>query len=195
MFHIPPFSDAPPISVEEALEQARRLLARASIHGAEVTVTRPAAAGECLKGACLEGSLPLTALEAALREAADAVAASQGVKVSRTKIHLENRAEGDLSLALTVEVDVRVFGATITLRVRGALDATDGESVRLQNLQLDAGTGLFSGMATGLIRPRLEAMEGQRIDLTRLAGVSVRLLCLECSNGTPEMLRIEMQFV
>lgn len=195
MLDLTPLSDAPPTSVEEALEQTRRLFARAGIADAEVSVTHPAAPGEGVREARLEALVPVASLEAALHEAATALAAAQGVKVSQTQLLLENSGGKGLSLTAHVAVDVRVFGATVTLRVRGDADATGGTHVRLENLQLDAGSGIFSGMATGLIRPRLDALEGRRIDLAQLAGLPVRLLCLESSEGAPGRLRIEVQFV
>jgi hypothetical protein len=195
MFNLPSIANPPPASVQEAVEQALRLLTEAGIENAEVSVTQPALAGEPLKGACLQASLPLPSLEAALQKAADALAAAQGVKISRLQVRLHNSAEAMLSLQVHVEVDVRVFGATVPLRVSGLADATGGESIQLRNLQLDSGAGLFSGMATALIRPHLDSVAGQRMDLTRLAGVPVRLLQMECSGTEPEVLRLGGQFV
>ena len=195
MLELTPFSDTPPTSVEEALEQTRHLFARVGITDAEVSVTQPAAPGEGLKEACLEAFVPLSCLEAALNEAATTLAAAQGVKVSRTHIRFENGNGNPLSLTVHVEVDVRVFGATVTMCVDGEADATSGEHLHLRSLKLDAGSGVFAGIATSLIRPRLAEVEGRRIDLTKLAGVPVRLLRLERLNETPGGLRIGLRFV
>ncbi len=143
----------------------------------------------------MEALLPLASLEAAVRRVAEAQAAAQGVKISRVQIRFQNGSEEALALQVNAEVDVRVFGATMTLGIHGLADATGGESVQFRNLQLDAGSGLFSGMATALIRPYLDLVGAQRLDLTRLAGVPVRLLRMECPGDGPERLRLGGQCV
>jgi hypothetical protein len=126
--------------------------------------------------------------------AAGALAASQGVKVSQTRLSVRNGG-ADRSLELDMELGVRVFGATVTLRVAGGAEAADGENLQCRELKLDAGSGLFAGMATALIRPRLDALEGREFNLSRIAGIPVRLLRLECTGEPPETLRIGLQFV
>jgi hypothetical protein len=195
MFDIPSLAVSPPVSLEDALGQARRLLAAGGIPDAEVCVTQPPAAGEALRGGCMEVSIPLQSLENTLHRRIEALAAAQGVKVSGTRIQIENGGAGGLSLTLSVEVDVRVFGATTTLKVRCLADAEDGESIALRNPQLDAGSGLFSGMASAMIRPYLEGAAGKKIELSRLTGVPVRVLRLECSTEKPGALQIGGQFV
>lgn len=194
MFDLSPLSASPPASVEEALSQTKRLFLRAGLLDAEVSVTQPAELGENLRGACLEASIPVRSIEAVAARAAEALAASQGVKVSHTRLSLQNGAAGNLSLLLGAEVGVRVFGATVTLQVRGVAEATGGESIQCRELLLDAGSGMFAGMATALIRPKLDALEGQTFDLSRIAGVPVRLVRLECTGAAQDTLRIGLQF-
>jgi len=181
--------------VEEALSQARQLFLRAGLEDAEIIVTQPAELGETLRGACLEASIPVRSIEAVAGKAAESLAASQGVKILHTRLSLQNGGAGDLSLLLGVEVGVRVFGASVTLGVRGVAEAAGGESIQCRELQMDTGSGMFAGMATALIRPKLEALEGQSFNLSRLAGVPVRLVRLECTGATPDTLRIGLQFV
>lgn len=195
MFDFPPLSVSPPASLDEALEQAKRLLVQAGVPDAEVRVTQPPAAGETLKGGALEASISLQSLEAALHKTAETLAAAQGVKVSRTRIQIENGTPGGLSLAVSVEVDVRVFGRTTTLKVRCLADAADGESIGLHNPQLDPGSGLFSGMAGAMLRPYLEAAAGKKLELSLLTSVPVRVLRLECPAEEPRALQIGGQFV
>ncbi len=194
MFDIPPISAAPPASVDEALLQTTRLFSRAGLEGAEVAVTQPAELGETLRGGCLEASIPMSSLEAVAGKAAASLAASQGVKISYTRLSLQNGAAGDLSLLLEMEVGVRVFGATVTLRLSGVAEAAGGESIQCRELQLDAGSGMFAGMAGALIRPKLAALEGQSFNLSRIAGVPVRLVRLECTGAAQDTLRIGLQF-
>ena len=195
MFDIPPLSSAPPASVEEALLQARHLFSRAGLEDAEVRMTEPPTSGESLRGACLEASMPVASIQAAAGKAADALAASQGIKIAHTRLSFENGGPGSLALGLAVEVGVRVLGATVTVRVRGVAEAADGENIQCRELKLDAGSGLFAGMASALIRPKLDALEGQRFNLTRISGVPVRLLRLECTGETSEKLWLGLQFV
>ena len=193
MFDIPPLSEVPPASVEEALLQTRRLFLQAGLEGAEVVATRPPEPGEALRGACLEAAIPLGSLEAVANKAAGALAANQGVKISHTRLSVRNGG-ADRSLELDMELGVRVFGATVTLRVSGRAEAAGGENLQCRELKLDAGSGLFAGMATALVRPRLDALEGREFNLSRIAGVPVRLLRLECTGEPPETLRIGLQF-
>ena len=194
MFDFPPLSEVPPASVEEALLQTRRLFLQAGLEGAEVVATRPPEPGEALRGACLEAAIPLGSLEAAANKAAGALAANQGVKISHTRLSVQNGG-ADRSLKLDLELGVRVFGATVTLRVAGRAEAAGGENLQCQELKLDAGSGLFAGMATALIRPRLDALEGREFNLSRIAGVPVRLLRLKCTGESLETLRVGLQFV
>jgi hypothetical protein len=193
MFDFPPFSEAPPASIEEALLQTQQLFLRAGLENAEASVTRPPDPGESLRGACLEASVPVGSLEAAAGKAAGELAAGQGLKISQTRLSVRNG--GDCSLELGMELGVRVFGATVTLKVGGRVEAADAENLRCRELKLDAGAGLFAGMATALIRPRLEALEGRLFNLSQIAAVPVRLLRLECTGEAQDALRIGLQFV
>jgi hypothetical protein len=180
--------------MEEALEQARRLLARAGIPDAEVCVTQPPAAGESVRGGCMEALIPLQSLENVLHKTVETLAGAQGVKISATRMRIKNGAPEGLSLGIMVEVDVRVLGATTTLKVSCLADASDGEAIELRNPQLDAGAGLFSGMASAMLRPYLEAAAGKKIELSRLTGVPVRVLRVECPLEKPGLLKLGGQF-
>ena len=195
MFDFPPLSEAPPASLEEALLQTKRLFLQAGLEGAEVFATRPPEPAQALRGACLEATIPVGSLETVAHREACALAASQGVKISHTRLSVQDDGDGACSLKLGVELGVRVFGATVTLRVGGRAEASDGENIRCRELQLDAGSGLFAGMATALIRPRLDALEGREFNLSQIAGVPVRLLRLECTGASGETLRIGLRFV
>lgn len=188
-----PLSETPPTSVEEACSQARQLLMRAGLEEAEVFVTQPPDPGESLRGACLEAAIPVESLEAAACSAAETLAAGQGVKISQIRLFLRNG--GDRSLELVLELGVRVFGSTVSLCLRGRAEGADAENIRCRELKLDAGSGLFAGMATALIRPRLDALEGRAFDLSQVAGVPVRLLRLECTLESRETLWIGLRFV
>lgn len=194
MFAIPQLSSTPPDSVEEALLQARRLLSLAGIEDAQVCITQPPHSGESLRGACLEASIPVASIQAAAGKTAEPLAASQGVKIAHTRLSFENSGAAGLALSIAVEVGVRVFGATVKVVVRGVAETADGEHIECRELMLDAGSGMFAGMATALIRPKLDALEGQRFNLAQIAGVPVRLLHLECTRETPETLRIGIRF-
>jgi hypothetical protein len=194
MFAFPPLSAAPPTSVQEAVLQAKRLFSQAGLVDAELVVTQPPEAGESLRGACLEATIPAASLEAVAAKAAEALGASQGVKISHTRLSLQNGG-GSLSLELGLEVGVRVLGATVTLGLRGVAAGVGGEDIQCRELKLDAGSGLFSGMATAMIRPRLDALERHRFNLTQIAGVPVRLFRLECTGEAQNTLRIGLQFV
>lgn len=193
MFDFPPRSKAPPATVEEALLLTQQLCVQSGLEDAEAFISRPPDPGESLRGACLEASVSVKSLEVAAARAAGALAADEGLKISKTQLAIRNGKDG--SLELDVELGVRVFGATVTLKVGGRVETEDAEHLRCRELKLDVGSGLFAGMATALIRPRLDALEGRLFNLSRIAGLPVRLLRLECTGETPQALRIGLQFV
>lgn len=194
MFQIPSFDAAPPASIAEAMIQAERLLHLAGLNEATLSVARPPEAGEALRGACLEASIPVRALEVIAGKTLDSMAASQGVKISDTRLSLENGATGALSLKLGVEVDVRVFGKTVTVRVQGVAEGGDGKGIVFRQLTMDAGSGIFAGMATALLRPRLDALEGRRFEFTAIAGIPVSLERLERVHLPAETVHIGLRF-
>lgn len=194
MFKIPTLAGSLPTSVQDALSQAEMLFKLAGLNEATVSLTRPPEAGEILRGACLEASVPVRSLELLAGKMLDSMAASQGVKVAGTRLSLRNGAPGPLSLEFGVEVDVRIFGKPVTVGVRGVADGSEGESVVVRQLQLDPGSGMFAGMATALLRTRLDALEGRRFDLTEIARIPVRLERLECSGSPQQTLRVGLRF-
>ena len=181
MFSHLPLPEKPPTSAEEAVATARDLLEAAGITGATVTLEKNAAVEGELAGAELKVSLPVQALETALHGAAVAAAAAQGVKVSRTGLTLtENEPAG---LHLRLEVEAKVFGGTLTIQVEGNATPEAGTHLRFHGLKMDGGGGMFGGIASAMIRPKLAALEAAPLDLQRLAGVPVTLTQLTCADG------------
>ena len=112
MFDFPPLSEAPPASVEEALLQAKQLFSQAGLAHAEVVVTQPPGAGESLRWACLEASIPAASLEAVAAKAAEAVPlASTGTVFERVVVGCEALPTFTrISLNVTVGVPEAMVG-------------------------------------------------------------------------------------
>jgi hypothetical protein len=194
MFEISPLSDTPPASLEEALLQANNLFERLGIPGAHTVIKQPPSPNESLRGGILEAVIPICEIEAAAGHAAVSLAAKQGLKVTLTKLSLRNSESQEHSLECEVELETRLLGASLTIRVRGIAAAPDGEALCFRALRMDAGAGAFASMAAAFLRPKLDALEASNFELTRIAGVPVRLRQLEFTAQEPTALLLAVQF-
>ncbi len=194
MFEIPPLSDSPPTSLEEALLQAENLFERSGVRGAQAIIKQPPSPGESLRGGILEAIIPIHEIEEAAGRMVVSLAAKQGLKVTLARLSLRNSESQDLSLEFEVELETRLLGASLTTRVRGTASVPDGETLRFRALRLDAGAGAFASMAAAFLRPKLDALEASSFELSRIARVPIRLRQLESTGQDPAMLLVAVQF-
>jgi hypothetical protein len=182
MFRDLPLPEKPPTSAEEAISAARQLLHAAGITGATMSLEKDADVPGQLEGAELKVSLPVHSLEAAVHAAATAAAAEQGLKITRTGLRL--RENGPNALQVHVEVEAKVFGGSLKVGVEGGLASEGGRNLRFSGLKMEGGAGVFGGIASAMIRPKLAALEAAPLPLEKLAGVPVELTQLTCSDET-----------
>lgn len=185
----PTLPNKPPTSTQEALATARLLLQIAGVTGATVSLEKPATIDGGLSGAEIKVQVPVTALEEALHKALVTMAAEQGVKL--TQSHMAVSQPQQHRLHLRVGVEAKVFGGTLEVSVEGDLTPENGTHLRFSGLKMEGGGGMFGGIATSMIRPRLAALEAAPVDLQKLAGVPLELTQLAC---TGEALTLAVSF-
>lgn len=174
--------EKPPASAEEALAAARLLLQTAEVSGATVSLEKPALVPGGLEGAELKVTLSVPAFEAALHTAAVKAAANQGVKISSTNLRVSEPVPNRLHFHVTVEA--KVFGGSLKIDVEGDATPEGGTHVRFSDCKMEGGGGMFGGIATAMIRPKLSALEAAPIALQQLTGVPVLLTQLGCQDET-----------
>jgi hypothetical protein len=166
-------SENPPASAEDAILRARQLLKTLGIAGATVSLVTPATKPGGLIGAALHAALPIRGLEELARQAVTTAAAEQGLKVTHTTLKLEQAGANRLHLSLHAEA--KIFGGTLQIGVEGYIAPENGTHLRFSGLQMEGGGGIFGGIASSMIRPKLTEMEASPLDLQRLAGVPLEL--------------------
>jgi hypothetical protein len=171
----------PPASAEEALLSARDLLQNLGVVGATVSLVKPATKPGGLIGAELQATLPIGALETLAREAVTTAAAEQGLKVTKTTLAVQQAEENRLHLSLCAEA--KIFGGTLQIGVEGYIAPENGTHLRFSGFQMEGGGGIFGGIATSMIRPKLAELEAAPLDLQRLAGVPLELTQLKTEEG------------
>lgn len=178
----PPTSKKLPASAEEALATARLLLQTAELTDATVSLEKPATIPGGLEGAELKVTLPIPSLQAAVHKAAVKAAAEQGVKISHSNLRLSETAPDRLHLDLTVEA--KVFGGSLKIEIEGDVAPEKGTHLRFSGFKMEGGGGMFGGIATATIRPKLTALEASPLDLQQLTGVPLQLTQLGCQEET-----------
>ena len=163
-----------PTSVEEVLSFADSLFASSGFHGAGVRLISAPAAGAGVSGAAFCVSVPFAELESLARRAVEAAAGEQGVQIDR--LDLGFKQEAPERLGLEIEADAKAFLGKVTVRITGSLVLQQAEgTLHFEGLQMDAGSGMFAGIAGAVLRPKLARLSAQVIDLRRIEGFGLRV--------------------
>jgi len=168
----------PPSNIEEAVKDLKHLLKEVGLEGFSIDSRESPQGKGILPGAMLEVSIPLPFLEKLLHKAASAAAAEHGVQLSRTALML--REAGENGLTGEVQVETKIFGGVVQIKVTGSLQIREQRHLQLSELKMEGGGGMFAGMAGAIIKPRLKQWEETTLDLGRLAGLPLtvpRLIC------------------
>jgi len=171
----------PPTSVDEALSQALQILELAGIEGSAVHIEHKPEGGNGLSGAVLRFELPVDSLEAPLGKRVAAAGQEHGVPVQLNDLKIEQAGEN--RLRMFVHAESKVFGGTVRLDISGWMHVRERSAIQFEGLKMEGGTGIFGGVATALIRPRLAQLEAAPLDLSQLAGLPVEVPSLECAEG------------
>jgi hypothetical protein len=177
--------NAAPASVEEALLLAEKLFSEIGVQRAQIVSSTPSGNVSGLAGVSFCVTLPLNELEALAQRELEAVAAEQGIKVDRSELRITQEQPGRLDV--TIEGDAKAFLGSLTVRVTGALTLQADGTLRFEEMRMDAGAGMFAGMAGALVRPKLAKLQAQPIDLRRTDGFSLRFTGLRVVNTAVEV--------
>jgi hypothetical protein len=168
-----PLPQNQPASAEDAVASARLLLNAAGISDAVVSLEKPATVPGGLAGAVLMARLPRVSLEKAVHNAAAQFATQQGIKVTQTHLLLQQTSPNQVQLNLQVEA--KVFGGTLQLGISGSVLVEGGTRVRFCDLNMESGGGMFAGVASAMIRPKLAALQAEPLEIEKLAGLPLEL--------------------
>ncbi len=179
---------AAPTSVEEVLSLAGSVFASTGFNGAGVVLTAEPSGGAGVSGAAFCVSVPILEVEAFVRRAAEEAAAEQGIQVSRLNLALKQEAPE--RLGLEIEADAKAFLGKVTVRITGALVLQQEGTLRFEGLQMDAGAGMFAGMAGAVLRPKLAQLSAQILDLRQVEGFGLRVTGIRATAQ-----QVELSFV
>ena len=115
-------------------------------------------------------------------------AAEQGIQVSRLNLALKQEAPE--RLGLEIEADAKAFLGKVTVRITGALVLQQEGTLRFEGLQMDAGAGMFAGMAGAVLRPKLAQLSAQILDLRQVEGFGLRVTGIRATAQ-----QVELSFV
>jgi hypothetical protein len=178
-----------PTSVEEVLSFADSLFASSGFNGASVSLISAPTGGAGVSGAAFCVSVPIAELEALARRAAEAAAEEQGIQVSRLELAL--RQEAPERLGMLIEADAKAFLGKVTVRVTGSLVLQQEQgTLHFEGLQMDAGSGMFAGIAGAVLRPKLARLGEKVIDLRQIEGFG-----LQVSNIRATAQQLELSFL
>ncbi len=171
-----------PQSAEQAVLITNETLQSAGLENARVILVEPATGPDGFAGALVDAMIPERDLGDLLARVAATKAAEQGAKVVATALQLSSG--GPDCVKLSTSLTAKMMMATITLRLEGEIFVANRHSVGVRKLTLDPGTGMFAGMASAFVRPRLLELEGKTIDVAGLAGMPLDIRSLNCEGGS-----------
>ena len=178
-----------PTSVEEVLSFADSLFASSGFNGASVRLIAAPTGVSGVSGAAFCVSVPIVELEALARRAAEVAAEEQGIRVSRLDLALSQEAPE--RLGLMIEADAKAFLGKVTVRIIGSLALQQEQgTLQFEGLQMDAGSGMFAGIAGAVLRPKLARLSAQVIDLRQIEGFGLRVTNI-CATAQ----QLELSFV
>jgi len=137
----------------------------------------------------LTAAIAFSDLQRAILAAAQEAASPHGVEIISS--NLELTASGGRALDFSVEISAKVSILKAVLTLTGHAELDDSLLLHLTDLQV-AGSGMAGGLATGFIRPHLEKLQRQPIDLAVLSLGEIKLRELRVTAG--KTVRIEAAF-
>ncbi|MEI6712456.1 MAG: hypothetical protein WCO60_01800 [Verrucomicrobiota bacterium] len=176
-----------PSSAEEAVLFANQTLHSAGLYSAKVSLLEPATGADGFSGAVVEATLPESELVTLFAKVAAAKATEQGGKVSDCTLKLESNTAG--SVQITCSMVAKMMMASLQLQLSGEIYQVDSKHFGVRQLRFDPGSGMFASMASAMIRPRLNELEGRTFNLDELLGFPVEIRSMRVEN---QCLKIEL---
>jgi hypothetical protein len=114
------------------------------------------------------------------------LAERQGVEVQETRLKLTS--QGPRTLSFRGDVTAKMFIMTAALTLTGQIDVDAELNARFSRLTL-SGDSMVTKIASGFIRPKLDALEGRVISLLALSLGDLHLRDIEVSASETLLIR------
>jgi hypothetical protein len=99
---------------------------------------------------------------------------------------LELNAAGESAVGFHAKISASLFPATVQVTVRGILRAGEADDLRVTDVALEVGSGLFAGMARALIEPHIRQWTDSPFPLRPLTGFPAHWKHFAHKNGAIE---------
>jgi hypothetical protein len=170
-----------PKSAEEAVRRANTILQQAGFAKEAVSLQTPASGSDGFSGARIRMDLPEEALRALVHATVVEAASEQGISITDTSLQLNPAGPGALGIRL--QVTAKVFVSSVEVGIRGRVTVSSCGTVEFDSLLMDAGAGMFAGMATAAIKPKLDQLQSERFELEKIFGRKVTVLQFEFKSS------------
>ena len=178
-----------PKSAEEAVRRTNATLRQAGFTHDAVSLKTPASGPEGFSGACIRMDLPEEDLRALVHAAALQAASEQGITITDTSLQLH--PAGPRGMGIRLQVTAKVFVSQVEVGIRGRVTVSNCGTIEFDSLLMDAGAGMFAGMATAAIKPKLDQLQSERFELENLFGRKVTVLQFEFKSA---QVQAELEF-
>lgn len=189
MFNLFNSQQPTPKSAEEAVRRANAILQQAGFATEPVSLNTPASGADGFSGARIRMDLPEEALGAMVHATLVEAAAEQGVSVTHTSLQLHPaRPEG---VGIRLQVTAKAFVSSVEVGVRGRVTVSRCGIIEFDSLLMDPGAGMFAGMATAAIKPKLDHLQSEKFELEKIFGRKVTVLQFEFKSS---QVQFEVEF-
>jgi hypothetical protein len=189
MFHLFNSQQPAPKSAAEAVWRAKALLQPAGFAPEAVSLKTPASGPDGFSGARIRIDLPEEALGALVHATVVEAASEQGVSITHTSLQLH--PAGPRGMGIRLQVTAKVFVSQVEVGIRGRVTVGNCGTIEFDSLLMDAGAGMFAGMATAAIKPKLDQLQSERFELEKLFGRKVTVLQFEFKSA---QVQAELEF-
>lgn len=162
-----------PESAEETVAITNETFRAAGLLNSYAALLQPASDAGGFTGAIVELVISEKDLKDLFGKIIETKAQEQGGKVSDVSLRLSSTGPNGVGVSLSATV--KMMMASVNLRIDGEIFKTNTDALGIRKLTLDAGTGMFAGMAAAMMRPRLTELEGKSLSLTQLTGMSLQI--------------------
>jgi hypothetical protein len=189
MFNLFNSQQPAPKSADEAVRRANAILQQAGFAPEAVTLKTPASGADGFSGARIRMDLPEEALGALVHATVVEAASEQGISVTQTSLQLNQAGPNGVGIGL--RVTAKVFVSSVEVGIRGRVTVSNCGTVEFDSLLMDAGAGMFAGMANAAIKPKLDQLQSEKFELEKIFGRKVTVLQFEFKSS---QIQAELEF-
>jgi len=108
-------------------------------------------------------------------------ASEQGISITDTSLQLNPAGPGALGIRL--QVTAKVFVSSVEVGIRGRVTVSSCGTVEFDSLLMDAGAGMFAGMAAAAIKPKLDQLQSEKFELEKIFGRKMTVIQFEFKSS------------